>query len=186
MARIVGIVGSPREGGNTETLVRRALEAAESRGAETTLFHLGKMGVNPCKGCLVCKEKGRCVQEDDMAAIYEALHRTDGLVLGSPVYFATVSAQFKAFMDRLIALIDTDFRSRLPEGKRAVLLFCQGDERGDAYLDGLKCVETTCEWLGIEVVERIVASGVEEPGEVAENTEIMGRVQEAAYKLLQE
>ncbi|RKY14588.1 MAG: flavodoxin family protein, partial [Planctomycetota bacterium] len=42
MPRIVGIVGSPREGGNTETLVRCALEAVESRGAETTLFHLGK------------------------------------------------------------------------------------------------------------------------------------------------
>jgi len=185
MPRIVGIVGSPREGGNTETLVRCALEAVESRGAETTLFHLGKISVNPCKGCLVCKEKGRCVQQDDMTKIYEALHSADGLVLGSPVYFATVSAQFKAFMDRLIALIDADFRSRLPEGKRAVLLFCQGDERSEAYLDGLKCVATTCEWLGIEVVDSIVASGVEEPGEVAANSEITERVREAAYKLLE-
>jgi len=186
MAHIVGIVGSPREGGNTETLVRCALKAAESRGAKTTLFHLGKMSVNPCKGCLVCKKKERCVQEDDMAVIYEALHMADGFVLGSPVYFATVSAQFKAFMDRLIALIDTNFRSRLPEGKRAILLFCQGDERSDAYLDGLKCVETTCEWLGIEVVGNIVASGVEEPGEVAEDKETTERVREAAYKLLEE
>jgi len=167
-------------------MVRCALEAAESRGAETTLFHLGKMSVNPCRGCLVCKEKGRCVQEDDMAQIYEALHSADGLVLGSPVYFATVSAQFKAFMDRLIALIDADFRSRLPEGKRAVLLFCQGDERSNAYLDGLKCVATTCEWLGIEVVATIVASGVEEPGEVAHDTEIVERVQQAAHKLLEQ
>lgn len=185
MGYVVGVVGSPRKGGNTEVLVKEALEAAREGGAETVLFHLAEMTVSPCQGCLVCKKEGRCVQQDDMQKIYEAFEKADGFVLGSPVYFATVSAQFKAMMDRFIALIDENFRSRLPEGKRALLIFPQGDEREDAYLEGLSCVETTCEWLGIEVIGRIIAAGVEEPGEVADDKELIRRVREKGRMLIE-
>jgi len=97
---ILGVVGSPRKGGNTEILVRRVLESARAQGAEVKLLHLGEMEIAPCRSCLRCERQGSCVIEDGMSLAYGDLLRARAIVLGTPVYYWNVSAQLKAFMDR--------------------------------------------------------------------------------------
>ncbi len=103
--RILGIVCSPRKGGNTEILVRAALEAAREAGGETELILVADMNIAPCDGCGTCLKKGTCKIKDDMQMIYEQLELAEGVVLGTPVYFMNVSAQAKAIMDRTYALL---------------------------------------------------------------------------------
>lgn len=100
MAKIIGIIGSPRIGGNTAFLVEKALESARNNGAETEIIQLGKSNINPCIACNICKEKGKCSIEDDMELILEKIKSADGIIIGSPVYFGNVTAQTKIFIDR--------------------------------------------------------------------------------------
>lgn len=103
--RILGIVCSPRKGGNTEILVRAALEAAREAGGETELILVADMNIAPCDGCGTCLKNGMCKIKDDMQMIYEQLELAEGVVLGTPVYFMNVSAQAKAIMDRTYAFL---------------------------------------------------------------------------------
>ena len=103
--RTLGIVCSPRKGGNTEILVREALEAARESGSETELIMVAEKNITPCDGCAACVETGVCKIKDDMQMIYEQLEQADAIIIGSPVYFMNVSAQAKAVMDRTYSLL---------------------------------------------------------------------------------
>ncbi|MFC1916592.1 flavodoxin family protein [Chloroflexota bacterium] len=102
--KVVGIVCSPRKGGNTEILVRETLDAIQEAGGETELITVSGKTINPCDGCRACAKEGVCHINDDMQEIYQQLIQSDGIILGTPVYFNNVSAQAKAVMDRLYAL----------------------------------------------------------------------------------
>lgn len=102
--KVLGVVCSPRKGGNTEILVREALEAAREGGSETELFLIADNNIAPCDGCTSCEKTGACKIDDDMQKLYRQLESADGLILGTPVYFYTLNAQAKAIMDRTYAL----------------------------------------------------------------------------------
>jgi multimeric flavodoxin WrbA len=116
--KIFGIVCSPREGGNTEILVREALEAAREAGAETELFLVAGKDIAPCDACGACEGDGICIVEDDMQTVYKQLETADGVIFGTPVYFVNVTAQAKAIMDRTYPLL----RSGKLRGKVAAAL----------------------------------------------------------------
>lgn len=116
--RVLGIVCSPRKGGNTEILVREALEGAGEAGGKTELILLADKNIMPCDGCGACEKNGICKIEDDMQAVYQQLELADGVIFGTPVYFLNVSAQAKAVIDRTYALV----RVRGLRGKVAAAL----------------------------------------------------------------
>jgi multimeric flavodoxin WrbA len=103
--RVLGIVGSPRKNGNTEILMREALRIARDAGGGTDMFLMSEKQVAPCDACGTCFEVGSCVVQDDMQELYDLMERADGIIIGSPVYFGSVSAQTKAIMDRMFALL---------------------------------------------------------------------------------
>lgn len=98
--KIIGIVGSPRIGGNTEFLTRIALEEAEREAAETELITLAGKEIKPCDACRICKQTGKCRIEDDFPAILEKMLEADGIILATPVYTGSATPQIKAIMDR--------------------------------------------------------------------------------------
>ena len=104
---IIAINGSPRKNWNTATLLEKALEGAASRGAKTTLIHLYDLNYKGCHSCFACKKKdgksyGTCAVNDDVSPILRKIREVDGLILGSPIYFGTVSGEMKSFMERLL------------------------------------------------------------------------------------
>ena len=103
--KILGIVGSPRRNSNTEVLVREALKGAEETGnVETEMLLLAGKKIISCIGCLKCLEKqDLCVFrfKDDMQEFYEKYMGADGLIIGSPVYHASISGILKNAIDRL-------------------------------------------------------------------------------------
>jgi len=104
---VIGINGSPRKKWNTATLVAKALEGAAAQGAATELVHLYDLDFKGCKSCYACKTRGgksygKCVLADDLAPVLEKIAAADALIIGSPIYFATVTGETHSFLERLL------------------------------------------------------------------------------------
>jgi len=98
--KVIGFVCSPRVGGNTEVLVQEALSGSKGEGAEVEMVKVADLKISPCDGCATCSKTGTCHIKDDMQKIYAKLLEADGIILGTPVYFWSVSSQTKILMDR--------------------------------------------------------------------------------------
>jgi len=107
--KILGIVCSPRKGGNTEIMMDTALAGARSYGAETELWTVAGKDLKFCDACSTCLEKGgECHIKDDMQELYPKILAADGIIFGSPSYFNSLTAQAKAIIDRLCCLYFQD------------------------------------------------------------------------------
>ena len=124
--KMLVVLGSPRKGGNGETLARKVAEAVEQGGGTVEYIRLNDLNLRPCQGCGGCDKTGICVIEDDMTAVYQAVDDADRILLVSPVYFYGLSAQCKIFGDRLQARWSRRYqlkeRFRENEGRKGYLL----------------------------------------------------------------
>lgn len=104
--KIVIVLGSPRKDGNSATLGKKAAEGAKEVGAEVESFYLHGMNISPCAACDSCRDDiaTNCVIDDKMQILYPKLRQADALIIASPIYWFSVSAQTKLFMDRCYAL----------------------------------------------------------------------------------
>ncbi len=102
--KVLGISTSPRRRQNTEKLIEKVLEGSASLGGETKLYTISGKRINPCTGCDKCRDTKKCVINDDMQELYDAIIEADGIVIGTPVYFYDMTAQCKTIIDRTIAI----------------------------------------------------------------------------------
>lgn len=105
--KVLAINGSPRKKWNTATLLQNALDGAASKGAKTELVHLYDLDFKGCTSCFACKLKGgesygRCAILDGLTPVLERIGKADALILGSPIYFGTVTGEMRSFMERLL------------------------------------------------------------------------------------
>lgn len=100
--KVTALNGSPREHGNTSTLIRVVLSELENEGIRTECLQLGGKNIHGCRACGKCREEmnGKCIVDDDLNAILESVFKADGIIIGSPTYFSNVSTEVKAFIDR--------------------------------------------------------------------------------------
>jgi multimeric flavodoxin WrbA len=104
--KIAAILGSPHGvKGATGTLLAELVRGAREAGAEATVLSLAELDVNPCRACDACHKTGVCPQKDDFNTIRSAMMEADGIVLASPNYIVSVSAQMKALFDRCCGLL---------------------------------------------------------------------------------
>ncbi len=103
--KFVGILGSVREGGNTEVLLDAALEEAQKNGVIVDKIPLRDKSVAPCDGCGGCTKTGRCLIDDDAQEICQKMLTSDGIIWATPVYFWSMTGQTKTLMDRTYALL---------------------------------------------------------------------------------
>ncbi len=125
----VAFNGSPRPKGTTAALLGKALEGAASQGAKTELVHLNQLSMKGCQACFSCKKRGgksygKCAVKDGMTAQYAKIEQADAVFVGSPIYFGTLSASTKMFIERLFPYFTyKDYSSLLPS-KVPVGLIC--------------------------------------------------------------
>jgi multimeric flavodoxin WrbA len=105
--KVIAINGSPRKKWNTSTLLEKALEGAASQGAETELIHLYDLDYKGCTSCFACKLKdgksyGKCAMQDGLTKVLEMFVDVKAFILGSPIYFGTVTGEMRSFMERLL------------------------------------------------------------------------------------
>ncbi|MCE5343584.1 MAG: flavodoxin family protein [Eubacteriales bacterium] len=175
--RITVLVGSPRKGGNTETLADALIQGAQEAGAEVTKFNLRGKKIAPCVNCDYCQTHDYCAIRDDMAEVYSLLLNTDALVFATPVYFYTMSAQLKALLDRLYNPI----REKLPVKWTALLSVCADDtlKTFDPLLSTFAAIE---DYLGWKRVGEVTVACMEKKGDIAGH-EALARARELGEKL---
>ena len=167
--RVLGVVGSPRRGGNTEALVDEVLRGAEEAGGHAEKAVLSEMDVRPCRACDVCRRSGECVIRDDMAALIEQMRDSRVWVLGTPVYWWGPTAQMKAFIDRWYGLDRALFR-----GRDVVLVIPSGGSPSYARLT-VEMLESIVPYLGMKHIRTLQAPGSSGPGSVRRDTALMKR-----------
>jgi multimeric flavodoxin WrbA len=104
--KIMGILGSSRQGGNTEIMLDTALGEAKKNGVATDKISLSGQTIAPCDGCQVCADTGKCIIEDDAQEILDKMTASDGIIWATPVYFWSMTGQIKTLMDRTYALLN--------------------------------------------------------------------------------
>ena len=102
MKDIIIISASPRKGGNSDILCDQFMKGALEAGHKVEKIALREKNIHPCLGCGACESTHRCVQKDDMAAVLDRLVEADVIVMATPVYFYTMSAQMKMLIDRTV------------------------------------------------------------------------------------
>jgi multimeric flavodoxin WrbA len=110
--KVVAIGGSPRLDGNINYLIDRALEELAAQGIETEKIILNEYKIGPCQAHDKCHSAKKCLQQDDAPAILEKFSQADGVIVASPVYFGSISAQIKTFMDRSFFLFAHDIKMK--------------------------------------------------------------------------
>ncbi|MDD1676599.1 MAG: flavodoxin family protein [Methanomicrobiales archaeon] len=98
--KVLGISGSPRRHGNTETLLDSFLEGTKEGGAESRKVILRDLNIVPCRGCNVCHKDGTCILRDDLETVFDTILSVDILAVASPIYTMGITAETKALIDR--------------------------------------------------------------------------------------
>lgn len=188
--KIIIVEGSPRPNGNSTLLARSVASGARSVGAKVETLQLHKIDIKPCNACDACQEslEKDCIIDDAMKDVYPRLRAADAIVYASPIYWFTVSAQIKLFMDRCYALT---FLGTLPGidgsepvevvqtdlgGKKFGVVLSYGDI--DPYASGavnaIRTFQDMARFVGSEMTGLVYGSAIA-PGEVAENKALMSQ-----------
>jgi NAD(P)H-dependent FMN reductase len=174
--RVLGIVGSPRRSGNTETLVDEALFGAEKAGALIEKVILNELDIASCQACGGCEKTGECVQQDDMAELLGKMARSQVWVLGTPVYWWGPTAQFKTFLDRWYGVERAVFA-----GRRVVIVMPLGDGASYArYAMGM--LTDIVDYLGMRLVATVLAPGASGRGSVRQRADLMAQARRAGQE----
>ena len=111
--KVLLINGSPRKDGNTAIALNEMIKVFQSQGIETELLHIGGKDIRGCIACGKCRQLGHCVFDDIVVQASQKLTEADGLVVGSPVYYAAANGTVVSFMDRLFYSNSADLRMKV-------------------------------------------------------------------------
>ena len=118
--KVLLINGSPHKNGCTSVALREVEETLNKEGIETEIIHIGNQAIRGCIACAKCREIGHCVFEDAVNEVAEKFAHADGLVVGSPVYYASANATLVAFLDRLFYSSARQFDKTMKVGAAVV------------------------------------------------------------------
>ena len=104
--KAIGINGSPRKKWNTAILLENVLKGAGAQGSKTELLHLYDYKYKGCISCFACKKKtgksyGKCAVKDGLTSVLKKVNEADVIILGSPIYFGSVTGEMRSFLERL-------------------------------------------------------------------------------------
>jgi multimeric flavodoxin WrbA len=189
--KVLGIIGSNRKAGNTATMVSKILSTLEEMNIETEKLFLSDYNYSSCNGCEGCRKTYKCVLKDDMQDIYKKIMEADAIVIGSPTYFYNITAETKAFLDRLYCyeIFDSDDRSVwIPLNEVLGLKYavtvsvCEQEKEEDMGFTPL-ALSKPLEALGYRVIENLKVLKVFEAGKVNEIPENIKKAENAGKKL---
>jgi multimeric flavodoxin WrbA len=174
--RVLIVMSSPRPAGNSSALAAEAARGAADAGAEVRTVRLAELAIAPCRACDGCRKAGAkgCVQDDDMTALHRDVKAADALIIASPVYWFTMSAQAKIFMDRLYAFGAKNYREI--RGKRAGVILTSGDVglRSSGAINAVNAFRDAFAYLGVPIAGVVHGRGGQ-PGAVRKNKALLAK-----------
>jgi multimeric flavodoxin WrbA len=188
---ILGISGSPTGGSSTDYLVNAILENIEGDHIKKRFIRLNEKSILPCQACGKSPHPDYCFFHDDMDGIFSIMEKSEGIILGSPIYFESVSAQAKLFIDRTNCLRPVDFDN--PDGPSFIEPLFKGKKGGIVLVGGehgkfkgaLRTAKSFFIWAGIEVVFNMeYRANTFEPGEASRDSSVLPDIKACADKLM--
>lgn len=184
---ILGISGSPRRGGNSDLLLEKALEGARSKGAITENIRLNDLSFRPCQECGGCDKTGRCVIEDGMQVVYKKFEEADRVIIASPVFFGSLSAETKMMIDRFnCCWISKHLKDKSPLSpkKRKAIFFSVSASGKDGFFENSKTIiKNLFATLGIEYSGELYCGGVERKGDILRKDDMLKKAFEMGREL---
>ena len=184
--KVLGIMGSPRIKGNTDLLLDEALKGAQSQQAEVEKIVVDKLNIAPCKEYYGCLKDGNCVIRDDMDDLYPKILDADAVIVASPIFFYTVSAQLMLLISRCQALWARKYVLKnldIPLKKGAFIAV--GATRGEKLFDGPKLtIHYFFQAINAEYNEELLIRGVDKRGEIKEHPAYLTDAFELGKKLV--
>jgi len=186
--KILVLFSSPRKKGNSATLANEIIKGAKSEGADVETVRLHGMDISPCQACYACQKKDSkgCAIDDEMQTIYPKLLENNTWVIASPVYWFTMSAQAKLFMDRCLAYSaysKKSFETAFVD-KRIGIAMSYGDTDpfNSGCVNALRTFQDAFNYVGAKIIGMVYGSA-DAPGEIKLNTELMVQTENLGKKL---
>ena len=187
VVKLVAIVGSPRRGGNTETLLDRAIEEAKKKGAVSEKIVLNNVSIKPCQECGGCLKTGTCVITDDMAGVYNALNTSNIIIVASPIFFGNISAQTKIMVDRMqCRWVGKYLLKQKPQkkNKRGAFISCEALKTGKYFECAKMVIDIFFKVQDVEYKEEIFVAGADGKGDVLKQKGILESVDAMVGRLM--
>lgn len=193
--KIIGISASPRANSNTDSLLEQALKGAESKGAKTEKISLAKLKFSPCIECGGCDKTGVCVLKDGLTPIYKKINEADGVILASPIFFGSLSAQAKAMIDRFQSewiakyILKKDRRKRPARGgsayggKKGVFLCVSASGRKDFFENAKSITRNFFAVINAKYEGELFSPRVEKKGEIRKYKATLKKAHSLGVKL---
>jgi len=175
MTKALLIAGSPRRGGNSDTMAAIAGHTLEQAGVAATTIYLRDLNFSACQACGACAQSGRCVLPDDLPPVSERLLTAEMIILAAPIHFQNLGALTKAFIDRSqpfwavkylqkqSLINDPDFRRR----RRVFALLCGGTDYPDMFDCAVKSIRLFALMLEAKYRGGVFLPRVDAPGDIA-------------------
>ncbi|MFH0809774.1 MAG: flavodoxin family protein [Pseudomonadota bacterium] len=182
----IGISGSPRAGGNTDTLLAACLDGIRAAGARAETIYVRDLRVSGCLECLRCQEGEGCPQEDDAQGVLSRLATADLVIMAAPVFFSGVPAQLKTLIDRAQPL----WPHRLPpdhprrQWRASFFLTVAAGNRPEAFAGSVQTARSFLATLGTTYMGELTAGGLEPPGAAAADSDLLRRARDEGRRLV--
>jgi multimeric flavodoxin WrbA len=184
LGTILAVSSSPRLNGNSELLLQSFNRGVEEEGWSTVTVRVNDLRFRPCQACDRCAPTGECIVQDDMQSVYPLVASAGGMVIASPVYFGTLSAQLKMFIDRFQcwwhAKYNLDNPKVKPEEGRPGFFICVGALKNKSYCENaLEVVKVYFHNVNYRYFDSFYFRGVDEKGAIREYPDALQSVYEA-------
>ena len=170
--KILILKGSPREKGNSSVLAERAADGARESGAEVESISLHGLDIRPCDACDQCRDTNMCVIQDDMNKLYPKLASADAILLASPVYWFTYSAQLKLCIDRWYGFQGNQWKEVSHKPYGIILSYGDTNLETSGGINAVHTFETMCRFLKSEIVG-IVHGSLSDVGDAEKHPELL-------------
>jgi multimeric flavodoxin WrbA len=190
MSDVLLFLGSPRKNGNSEVLAQAVCRGIEQAGGSVETIRLCALQIAPCIGCGGCDKTGHCVVLDQMIPLYEKIEAARRVIIASPIYFYSVTAQTKGFIDRCQALWNRKHLQvkagvwRQDPDRKGYLLSVAAT-KGEKVFDGaVLTMKYTCDAMGLVYGGGLLVRGVDRRGEMKNDLENMRKGEEFGRQCL--
>jgi multimeric flavodoxin WrbA len=189
--KIIGFSGSPRKGGNTDTLLNELMRGASDAGADTEIIRLIKHRFDPCISCNRCYKTGRCMVEDGFQEVFDKTMEADHIVIASPIYFMALSAWTKTLVDRFQCLWARKYVLEDPVSaerggitRKAVFIATAGSRVKRAFEGAEFCLKFLYDVLGVEHYKDLTYFEIDDKGDIKSHPSAMKDAYDTGVELV--
>ena len=187
---ILGINGSPRRGGNTDILLDKVLETAGVAGARAEKVILNELKFSPCQECENMPDDGTCVVNDDMQAFYKKVDEADAVILASPIFFGSLSAQTKTMIDRFQCRWRAKYLFPPKAGiatsqkrRTGAFISVEASMREDFFANARAIVKNFFATINVDYKEELLCPGIDKKASILNHPDFLKQVAELGVRI---